>query len=90
MATESVAMARTNEPNPKRRSELEGNNWVCDFQTHRVLWEAQCICSLIDDAMDSGSFNSEVIQLAVQGVERLLAGAIARTGWTGIGWQDKD
>ncbi len=81
------APAPSKEPSPEARLTLEQNRWVCDYETHRVLWEAQSICSLIDDALDCSSFKKEAIQLAVQGVERLLATAISRTGWDGIGWE---
>jgi hypothetical protein len=84
----SEAAAET-KPDANRVDELKQHNWVCDYETLRVMWEAQCICRLVDDAMDGGQPSIEAVQVAVQGIERLLAVAIGRTGYTGIGWQDR-
>ncbi len=89
MANESVAVVRPIDPTPTRRQELEGNAWTCDYETLRALWEAQAICKLIDNEMDGGEFDKQAVQLAVQGVDRLLAGAIKRTGWDGLGWEKR-
>ncbi|MCI1711854.1 MAG: hypothetical protein LKM32_09335 [Chiayiivirga sp.] len=75
--------------------ELRSNNWVCDYETHRLLWETQAMLRLIGDAFPDSSdgmdgTQSELLSLATQGVERLLAGAIRRTSWSPIGWGNRE
>jgi hypothetical protein len=89
MATESLASVRTIAPSPELKKQLEDNKWVCDYETLRALWEAQSICRLIDEAMDNPEHEKQVVQLSVQGVERLLAAAISRAGWSGAGWEER-
>lgn len=101
MSNENVSTITLAEPIPNRLAEklksvssdrlkeLEQHDFACDYETLRMLWEAQCICSLIDDAMDGGEFERMKVQLAIQGVERILARAIKRTGWDGCGWENR-
>lgn len=53
------------------------------------MWEAQCLLQLVDEAMSAGTRTVDsdkcVVQVAIQGIERLLAGAINRTGFTALG-----
>lgn len=101
MATENVATITLAEPISKhlakkmeavsvnKLDELGLNDFACDYETLRALWEAQCICSMIDDALDGCEIDKVKIHLAVQGVERLLAGAIKRAGFDGVGWGNR-
>lgn len=67
---------------------LEVNKWVFDGDTLEMMWNAQCICRCIDLTIESGNADMEVVQQAVQGVERILATAIKRSGWGPIGWRE--
>lgn len=67
---------------------LRMNRWTSDHETHRAMWEVQCLLQLVDASFgDSPNevTNGEVIQVAIQGIERLMANAISRSGWTGLG-----
>lgn len=62
--------------------QLQGQRWVCDYATHRIMWEAHAILRLADDALDQNAEEySELSQFAMQGAMRLLAMNIERTGW---------
>lgn len=66
------------------RDLLQINNWVCDFEMHEALWQAQSILSLAGEALDDEN-EREVAQQAVLGAERILVTQIRRTGWEGMG-----
>lgn len=69
---------------------LSMQKWVCDYDTHRMLWEAQCILRLCDEITNENDEPwVEVAKIAMQGAERILATAIRRTGWGPIGWSDE-
>lgn len=96
MASESVAIVKSadvmdNLPSREVLENLRTNEWAFDDTTHHILWESQCILALIDEAMGDNANNveGEKVRLAINGVERLIAGAIARAGWTGIGWEGR-
>lgn len=72
---------------PEKLESLSGQNWICDYDTHRMLWEAQCILRLCDAMTDDDDEPwPEVAKMAMQGAERILATAIRRVGWEPIGW----
>ncbi|MGX5731941.1 hypothetical protein ACWKWK_15595 [Pseudoxanthomonas beigongshangi] len=69
---------------------LSMQKWVCDYDTHRMLWEAQCILRLCDEITNENDEPwAEVAKIAMQGAERILATAIRRTGWGPIGWSEE-
>lgn len=89
MATESVTTEKSNLPHEDALRELRNNNWVCDYETHRVLWGAQSICRMLSERMqDDGRL--EVEHFAIEGVERLLCSVIERTGWSPAGHVAKE
>lgn len=87
MATESVATEKPSLPDEDTLSALRLHNWVCDHQTHRVLWEAQSICRMINERMDEKPVDADIeIELfGLQAVERLLCSVIERSGWSPAG-----
>lgn len=90
MASESLAEARRiRTPTDAELETLKRHNWVCDYEAHRALWEAQSILRLAADAMDEVGVG-EIVQQAIYGAERILIGQIRRTGWEGMGARDSD
>ncbi len=89
MATESVATRTPSLPDEDTLGTLRMHNWVCDYETHRTLWEAQSICRMLSERMQEDS-GSEVELFAIEGVERLLNSVITRSGWRPAGHDTKE
>lgn len=85
MANESVAGDKLKLPDEETLLSLKLNNWVCDYEAHRTLWEAQSICRMLSERMQEGP-GHEVELFAIEGIERLLCDVIRRAGWAPAGF----